>query len=345
MDMGNRYIRCAVGRLKDDALKVDITFTITLEDGVYENGVILDSGRLCSAIIANLRLYRVKAKYCVVVTESSEVLKRIISVPQVGEGDIENMLKYEVAQYLPINLDDYIMQHHILGASAEDIEKIDVEIVVMPKELAKSHFDLLLRVNLKPLALDLKSACLLRLIEACNEMDYDKVYAMLDIDYEKTEINIIENKQIRLNRIIGSGLRDLNAVLENHQICSHTEIRQIYDIIAQYGLEHFEVGMKENGMVVSDLLYNDIVAYFADFMSQIERVFKYFTTRRLFNTIDQTLIYGNLSLISEIDKFFESRTNAPTTILQLSNGGVLNAELNSTEYPLYVVALGGLLKK
>ncbi len=344
LDMGNRTIRCAVGRYKQDGIKVDTTFTIPLEEGIYDNGVVLNSGLLCSAIISNLRLHRVKVKNCIIITESTEVLKRIISVPQVAKSDMLNMLKFEITQYLPIDLNDYILQHHILGPSAEAEGRLDVEIVVMPKKLAKSHFDLLTMVDLKPVALDLKSACMLRLLNSCSEMDSTKVYATLDVDYEKTEINIIEGNQIRLNRIIGSGLNDFNSVLMNHDITERAEIRRVYDIIAQYGLSDFEVGMRESDIAISDLLYDDIVAFFTDFMSQIERVFKYFTTRRLFSSIDQTIIYGNLSSINKIDSFFESQTNSPTIIFDTCDNK-MHAELNMTEFPLYVVALGGLLKK
>ncbi|PID80246.1 MAG: hypothetical protein CSB19_00670 [Clostridiales bacterium] len=345
LDMGNRYIRCVVGRLYSGTIKVDTTFSIPLDEGIYENGVILDSGRLCSAIVSNLRLHHVKVKNCVVVTESREILKRIISVPRIAESDIKNMLKYEIGQYLPIDLEDYILQYHILGTSEEEEGKVDVEIVVMPKEIAKSHFDLLLNVNLKPVALDLKSACMLRLLNACNELDYDKVYATLDVDYEKTEINIIEGNQIRLNRIIGSGLKDFNTVLANNNITDRVKIRQIYDAVSQYGLVNYNIGMEELGIVIDDQLYSDIITFFTDLMSQIERVFKYFTSRSLFNSIDQTIIYGNLSMVNKIDSFFESNTNSPTMIFQPCNINVCDCELTGSEFPLYVVALGGLLKK
>ncbi len=344
-DMSSRNIHCAVGRFDDVNVTVENVFSIPLANGVYENGIIIDEATLKAQLRKHLELYRVRAKNCVVITESTEILKRDITIPKVDDQDLDDLVRYEVSQYLPISLDDYILQHHrVTDVEDEEVPKIVETIVAMPKAIAKAHFDLVAGLGLKPVALDLKGHSMMRLARNCDNYIKEKSYAYIDIDFEKIEVNIAQNDRIMFNRLLKIGLDDVNDVLHEHGIVSENDIKRIYNLLLSYGVDDLLMGFVGGELPNSEVLYNDLRDFFKQTVAEIERVFKFYLSRNLYNTIDQVVVYGDAAGINKIDKFIENQLNLPTIKYLPNSATFKQTEIEDKDFPFFVNALGGLVK-
>ncbi len=345
LDMSNKHIRCAVGSFNAVDFSVENIFSIPIENGVYANGVILDNERLSSNIRKHLDLYNVRAKHCVVITESTEILKRDITIPKVEDKDLDDLVRYEVVQYLPIDLDDYILQHHrVAEVDDDEISKVIMTIVAMPKTIAKSHYDLVVSLGLKPVALDLKGHSMMRVTNRCDNFSIDKSYAYLDIDFEKIEINIACNGKILLNRILSYGVGDVDRILEDHDIVTENQKQRVYNLLKTYGIDGLIKGFVNSEMANGEVLYNNLLDFFRNTVAEIERVLKFYLSRNIYNSIDQVVVYGGIDSINQIDKFIEYQLNIPTVKYLPAGNNFSQAEIDDKDFPTFINALGGLVK-
>ncbi len=345
LDMSSKNIRCAVGRFDDVNFSVENTFSIPLEDGLYENGIILDHAKLKTHLRNHLDLYRVRAKNCVVITESTEILKRDITIPKVEDHDINDLVRFEVGQYLPIDLEDYILQHHrVADIDDEDVSKVIETIVAMPKTIAKAHYDLVTSAGLKPVALDLKGHSMMRLADHCDDYSKDTSYAYIDMDFEKIEINIANNGRIMLNRILKFGLGDVNNILRDHGIVNENEIKHVYNLLLSYGVDDLIRGFVNSELPNGEVLYNDLRDFFRQTAAEIERIFKFYLSRSLYNAVDQVIVYGSAAGINQIEQFIESHLTIPTVRYIPYGNSFKQATIEDKDFPLYINALGGMVK-
>ncbi len=345
LDMSSNQIRCAVGRFDDVNFTVENIFSIPIERGVYENGVILDNEKLRHNIRKHLDLYNVRAKNCVVITESTEILKRDITIPKVDDNDLDDLVRYEVVQYLPIDLNDYILQHHrVADVDDDDIAKIIETIVAMPKTIAKSHFDLISSVGLKPVALDLKGHSMMRLANCCDNYSKETSYAYVDIDFEKIEINIACNGKIMLNRILTYGIGDVDKIMQDHGIESENQKKHLYNLLMSYGVDDLIQGFVNSELANGEVVYNDLRDFFRQTVAEIERILKFYLSRNIYNSIDQVIVYGSVARVNQIDKFIEKQLNIPTTKYLPVGNRFSQVEIEDKDYPLFINALGGLVK-
>ncbi len=98
----------------------------------------------------------VKNDNVIFTTNSTSIINRTIIIPKVNEDEIESVIKYEVQQYLPINLEDHMIQYNVLGEKViEGNEKLEVLIVVYPNKMVYSYAELVNKIGGKPYALDL----------------------------------------------------------------------------------------------------------------------------------------------------------------------------------------------
>ncbi len=345
LDMSSKHIRCVVGRFDDVNFSVENIFSIPIESGVYRNGIILDNEKLKNNIRKHLDLYNVRAKNCIVITESTEILKRDITIPKVDDNDLDDLVRYEVVQYLPIDLDDYILQHHrVADIDDDDISKIIETIVAMPKSIAKAHFDLVASLGLKPVALDLKGHSMMRIAHSCDNYSTEKSYAYIDIDFEKIEINIACNGKIMLNRILQYGIGDVDDIMQEHGIVSENQMKHIYNLLISYGVDDLIQGFVNSEVPNGEVFYNDLREFFRQTIAEIERVIKFYLSRNIYNAIDQVVVYGSIASVNQIDNFIESQLNIPTVKYLPLGKSFSQAEIEDKEFPLFINALGGLVK-
>ena len=112
--IGTKYVKCVTGQRINNKLKIDKTFKIKLPDDIYENGHIKNTDEMKSILQKALSDNGVKIKQVICTIESSYAIKREIIVPAVEGEDLSEMVSYEIGQYLPIDINSYVLQYKIM---------------------------------------------------------------------------------------------------------------------------------------------------------------------------------------------------------------------------------------
>ena len=156
-DIGSSTIKIAQGVYHKNKLTVNKLIKIRTPSNSVEEGEILLRDSLSTVIGDALDKFYIKAKDGICTTNPTTIISREIDIPKVDEDEIETVVRYEIQQYLPINLDDCILQTTILNEFEDKFEektKLNVRVIAYPKKIALEYYKLLEDLKLRPYVLD-----------------------------------------------------------------------------------------------------------------------------------------------------------------------------------------------
>ena len=290
IDIGSSYIKFAVGQKMGRRLKVDKTFKARLPAGVYENGHMHNIQEMKSIIQGALNANAVKLKDVICTLESTDAIKRELVVPAVAPEDLSEMVSYEIGQYLPIDINSYVLQYKIVREfEEENVKKYELLVAALPKEIVHNIYSMLIEMGLDPYALDIHSNAVDKIAaeyELFNEASIkENTVAFLDLGHENINVIIVEKGQYKFNRLIKNGTRDFEQLTTEFEFKTIDDISQHLDVVDRW-------------------------------IEEIDKVFKYYTSRSVDNTIDKIFIYGGISVMEGLDTYIHERVNIPVELIK-----------------------------
>ena len=364
IDLGSHSIKFAQGQLVNDKLKISALFHHEIPDNVYSNGDIKDELALKTAIQSAIKHSRVSTKDTVISIECTEIIKREMIIQRVPEEDRMDLIAYEVSQYLPIDVNSYILQYKIIEQVIEDdVAKDHILLGAMPKDIVRSHFDLLVSCGLNPVYMDMHSNSLEKLVRICHNDEIKAVgqtTAYIDFGNKIIDISILEDLSYKFNRLLKLGSSEFDKILVGHlsldakqaetrkKRTSVVELRKFNqdaeDVLVEVEeasprLDNFDENSNKEALVNSET-----ISYLDECIEEINKVFKYYTSRNSANKIDQVFIYGGGSQFIDLVDLFSDRLEIPTKVLMQFDNIDLNIKNDPGKLSIYVNALGALIR-
>ena len=101
------------------------------------------------------------------------------------------------------------------------------------------------------------------------------------------DINVIiaEKGQYKFNRLIKNGTKDFEQLTTEYEFKTIDDISQHLDVVDRW-------------------------------IEEIDKVFKYYTSRSVDNTIDKIFIYGGISVMKGLDTYIHERVNIPVELIK-----------------------------
>ena len=289
IDIGSSFIKFAVGQKMGRRLKIDKTFVAKLPAGVYENGHMHNIQEMKAIIQGAINANGIKIKDVICTLESTDAIKRELIVPAVASEDLSEMVRYEIGQYLPIDINSYVLQHKVVREfEEENVKKYELLVAALPKEIIHTIYTMLLEMGLTPYALDIHSNAIDKMAAEYDMINGSSIkgstVAFLDLGHENINVIIIEKGRYNFNRLIKFGTRDFE------QLSTELEFKTLEDISSLDVLDKW--------------------------IDEIDKVFKYYTSRSTDNTIDKIFIYGGISVMEGLDTYIHERVNIPTEVIK-----------------------------
>ncbi|MDM8534780.1 pilus assembly protein PilM, partial [Clostridiaceae bacterium HSG29] len=156
IDFGSKYIKLAVGEYKNDHLIIDKLISEEIGDDIWSDGRILDSDRLKNIVYGMLKSNNIKINNVSFTISSSKIVKREIEVPKVDAADRLNLIKYEIEQYLPDDVENYVFQYKVIDDVKVNEELYDrIFVAVIPRIIVDEYYQLAIDMKLNPALLDI----------------------------------------------------------------------------------------------------------------------------------------------------------------------------------------------
>ena len=342
IDIGVKNIKIVEGFFNGKEVIVKNIIEFPTPPNTYEDGQILDLELLSRAIYIELNDRDIKTKDVIFTISSNAFLNRTLELPSINDEDIKNMLEFETEQHFPVNLEEYVVQHQIVEKIEEDPQKSIILVSALPKLIVEEYLSLTKSLDLNPFILDMNANSIAKLIyeqEKIKEnLDFlkEKAVAILDIGFNDTNIIILEKGALKFSRIIDFGSKEIDMGIANSFNLSleEAEIKK---------LELRELGMEEESVSL-DMIKEIIKSNLENLYIEIEKIFKYYTSRSSGNEIQAIYLYGATSKTKGLKEYIELNFEMPTC--DLEDLKVVDDQTNgNTNMIQYANAIGALIRK
>lgn len=337
IDFGANEIKVVEGKYSKKGVVVNKSFAVKVPQGLYLDGEILDMDGLAYALKTGLTQNKVSGGDVHAVVNSSKVIMREISMPLVSDEHIESILSYQLEDYIPIHSEDYVVKYIKLGTIYEDnVEKVNLLLIGVPRTIVETHLNLLKNVNLKPAVMDYQGNAISKLIrtnDSINNFYSNKdTIASVDIGYDSTSLTIIEDGVIKVSRSIEGGANELIKSLRSELGLAE---EKIFDMVFNISDISEEVCSINEDSKLCETTRNVL----QNIIDRVEMIFRYYKTREIGNDINLILLSGGLSKIVGIEKLFTDFFDKPSVKMNSLNKIKFNGDL-----PKYANAIGGLIR-
>ena len=325
IDIGSENTKVVVGRYHKNKVSIDKAFSFKTPKGSIDDGHIKDIDNLAMAINDALDSNNVKNDNVIFTTNSTSIINRTIIIPKVNEDEIESVIKYEVQQYLPINLEDHMIQYNVLGEKVIDgNEKLEVLIVVYPNKMVYSYAELVNKIGGKPYALDL------------NYNSKRKAYYVMNPEIKESILNIaltiMRDNELILIKTTKSGGNYLNSKISK---------------VLEISLENAEMQKRENCNLMNreegplEHVVREVVDSWFD---EASRIIKYYKSKNTQNNIDKIYICGGSSNIKGLERYVSTKLNMKVKIVQGNSNIEFKKGVEEVNISEYINAIGALIR-
>lgn len=325
---------------KKPGYKLEQFFSVEVEEGLIEEGVIADPPEIAMLIQMALADHNVKAKQVATAIPAKEGVIRVVPVPaELNDEELREMVNQEAGLYLPFPREEADVDYKKMGVFEDEdgIEKFQVLLVATRKEVTDTYISTFEQAGLKIDILDLTIFALLRTIQ--NELEQlppDEPVAIADIEFDSTEIAILMEGIPQFSRTIPIGTYQIQTALSqamNLPPSRNTEMLQEMSIPANPTEITGEGTMGESNPGVQA-----IVKVLSELTDELRRSIDFFINQSEGPDVSQLFLAGPGAVIGQIDEFFNNRLGLPVTIVD----PVANIAIEDEEQKLSQVMHPGL---
>lgn len=334
-DIGSENIKIVVGRYYKGNLTVENLITIPTPEDAVLDGNILNSIAVENAILDALKLYKINVKDAICTTNSTLIINREIVIPKVEEEEEETLIGFEIQRYLPLNMDDYIVQHYVLDTMEVDNKlKSKALVVTYPHKMARSYYNLLLNLKLKPRVLDVEYNSLSKLVnyaKVINGIEYSiqDTLAFIDMGSNTLNVNIYKDGKLQFTRIIKSGGNNIDFHLSKVMGKSLKEAEK-------YKIEKANLLNGEE-----DPYMEPVKEVVEEWISELDRIFQFYKNKNQGNYIDRIYLYGGCARLNGMEEILSAKYNAPVERVKTIN----NIKFNGSDLGDYLNSLGAIITR
>lgn len=127
LDLGSQNLHMVYGKYNKGNIVLHNAANFPIPEGVFKDGKIEDFQRLKESIRILISDNKIKEKNVVLTIQSTSIITRDIMLPAVERQQLDNMVMYEIEQYLPISEPDKRtrLKAHCPGHSSQHSCQID----------------------------------------------------------------------------------------------------------------------------------------------------------------------------------------------------------------------------
>ena len=299
-EIGSKHIKIVEGKYSKDKLSIYKMGQVETPMASIEDGAIIDERALVNALQVAINQLGIKSKDAVVTSNSSSIIDREIIIPAVDESEMESVIKYEIQQYLPINLDEYIVEYVVIDKLVDsEGPKLKVNVISYPKDIVNGYYKLIKSLGLNPYVLDVTYNSLKKIVNHTgmikNGGQVTGTVAFVDMGATSINVTIFKRGQLDFTRIIKSGGETIDQALSSRLDMS---------------IKSTESMKMDKGNLLDiqdDDEVNVIIKETVDEMiGELEQILQ-FASNKNGENVDEVVIYGGASKLRGLDVYMQRK--------------------------------------
>ncbi len=291
---------------------------IMLPEGVVREGEIDDPATVTAYLKELWKQSKIKKRRVTLGISNQKVIVRPMDLPYMPEDELENAVKYQVQEFIPIPIDDAIVDYEVVDEymTGEDERMQTVLLAAAHREMVNSFLDATLAAGINPAAIELKAFAMARSLVKKEYQFLEEEGAeptgsvcLINIGAGICNICVVKEGTPRFVRMLMRGGDFFTKLLVDHLNISPTEAEEIK-------------GGRSSDANANALLQREIQA----FVGEIRRSLEYYISQTQERDLNKVVLSGSGSKM----------INLP---LELNRGLRLPIEIG---HPLQNVQLGKL---
>ncbi len=339
IDLGSHSIKAVEGKIQKNIINVNKLIEVETPEGTVIDGRIIDEDTIIKTLAKLIRENNIRARDVIFTTNSSSIINRDILVPSVAVEEMDTVVRYEIQQYLPINLDDYVIQFVFLDEIVDDTGmKLKVNVTAFPERMALSYYNIINSLGLNPYVLDVTYNSINKI---ANYGDYTLnngqviggTVAFIDMGATSIDVSILKNGKLDFTRMLKIGGDNIDYALSEKMNISIKSI----ELIKMKEIDLLETYKGD----VQTLTVQGVVD---EVLDELERVIQFYKNQSN-SSIDILYIFGGMSNIKNLESYLNKRLNIRVSkIKEINNVNLGNDALFTKDLSLYLNALGSIIR-
>ncbi len=302
-------------RKQGTSLKLETLASVELAEGIYEEGQILDAAAMADAIQTVLTESKIKVKQATTAIPG-RAITRVIPVPaELDDQELREMvLNQEASLYLPFPREEADVDYQKLGFFVDEdgIEKVQVLLVAVRKDITDPSIDVFQEAGLRLNVLETSSFALIRTIrEQLRQFTPQEAAAVVDIEFESTEISIVVDGVPHFSRTVPIGTFQIQSALSramNLPPSRNTELLQGMTVPVQSmdTVGSPQVGNTNPGTTA-------MLRVLGELSDELRRSIDFYLNQGEEMEVAQLLLAGPGASIGQLDEFFAQRLSLPAS--------------------------------
>ena len=302
-------------RKQGTSLKLETLASVELAEGIYEEGQILDAAAMADAIQTVLTESKIKVKQATTAIPG-RAITRVIPVPaELDDQELREMvLNQEASLYLPFPREEADVDYQKLGFFVDEdgIEKVQVLLVAVRKDITDPYIDVFQEAGLRLNVLETSSFALIRTIrEQLRQFTPQEAAAVVDIEFESTEISIVVDGVPHFSRTVPIGTFQIQSALSramNLPPSRNTELLQGMTVPVQSmdTVGSPQVGNTNPGTTA-------MLRVLGELSDELRRSIDFYLNQGEEMEVAQLLLAGPGASIGQLDEFFAQRLSLPAS--------------------------------
>ena len=338
IDLGSNSIKLVEGKFNKNKLSLNKLIQIPTPEDSISDGRILNLQAIIDILDFSIKENNIKAKDVIFTTNSSSIINRDITIPIVEDDEMETVIRYEIQQYLPINLDDYIIQFVVLDEIVDDVgAKLKVNVTSFPEKMAFSYYSVINSLDLNPYALDVTYNSVNKIANYSQYTSKDGqviggTVAFVDMGATSINVAIFKNGKLDFTRMIKSGGDNIDYALSQSLNMS---------IKSTESIKIKEVDLLSNK---EDSSNKTIKKSVDEILEELERILQFYMNKSN-TTIDKIYIYGGLSNLNNINLYIKNKLSMDISkVDKMSNIDMTSNDLLGENIGQYLNAIGAIIR-
>ena len=309
--------RVNIARLRKQGqkLKLETLASVEIPEGVFQEGQILDAPAMAEAIQAALTESKLKVRQATTAIPG-RAITRVIPVPSELDDDElrEMILNQEASLYLPFPREEADVDYQKLGFFVDEdgIEKVQVLLVAVRKEITDTYLETFQQAGLLLNVLETSSFALIRTIrEQLRQFTPQEAAAIVDIEFESTEISIVVDGIPHFSRTVPIGTFQIQSALSramNLPPSRNTDLLQgmTVPITPMDSVGAPQLGGANPGTAA-------MLRVLGELADELRRSIDFYLNQGDDMEVAQLLLAGPGGAIGQLDEFFGQRLSLPAS--------------------------------
>ena len=340
IDLGSNSIKVAEGKLQKNILNINKLMEVKTPENTVDDGKILDQNYIVAILDKLIKENNIKAKDVIFTTNSSSVINRDILIPSVADEELDTVVKYEIQQYLPINLNDYVIQYVFLEEvlSENKETKLKINVTAFPERMALSYYNVINSLSLNPYILDVNYNSINKLANfgeftLNNKNTIEGTVAFVDMGATSINVSIFKDGKIDFTRMIKIGGDNIDFALSESMNMS---------IKSTEFIKMKEVDLLDNDE--GNIKTKTIQKVVDEVLEELERIIQFYRNKSN-SSIDKLYVFGGLSRFKNMDIYLGEKLNIKSSkINEIKNVNLGNDALFTKDLSLYLNAIGAIIR-